>query len=393
MNDKMNLQSGDSPLTGNALPFGADGTFRILQVSDPQDMVHPRRAMLKMLDRAYDTLHPDLILFTGDNTLGNHLLDFGPLRIETLHRPAFTLRQMRRSLKHILMPAQKRGIPFGMIYGNHDDMNDVTKAEQFALYRAYSRCLPMNGTDETVDCDTYAIPVCGRTGKPVWNLYMLDSAWNDENGQFWRIKKETVEWYKRTGAALAEQNGGKRVPSLMFLHVPLPQTKDLCVPCSENDPGAVKDGDGWVRLDTEKAQGVLGEPVSAGEDPYGLFGAIKENGDVKAVVTGHDHLNCFDGETDGVRLIQSGAASFRCYGGRIRGVRLFTLYEKEPERFDTSYYTYDMLCGRGPAAAARYYWDADEWTATKYKALGGTVLGAAALGTAIRILKRKKKGG
>ena len=59
----------------NTLHFRADGTFHILQVSDPQDLPHARKAMLRMLERAYDTLQPDLVLFTGDNTLGNHLHD------------------------------------------------------------------------------------------------------------------------------------------------------------------------------------------------------------------------------------------------------------------------------------------------------------------------------
>ena len=57
-----------------ALNFN-NGKFRILQVSDPQDMHYPRRSMLKMLDKAYDTLNPDLVVFTGDNVLSNHLLD------------------------------------------------------------------------------------------------------------------------------------------------------------------------------------------------------------------------------------------------------------------------------------------------------------------------------
>ena len=244
--------------------FRKDGTFHILQVSDPQDLVHARRAMTRMLDRAYDGLRPDLVLFTGDNTLGNHLLDIGPKRIKTVHDPAVTRRQMRRALANILEPVERRGIPFAMIYGNHDDMNDVSKQEQFAIYRAYSRCLPMNGADPSVDCDTYHIPIRSADGKTAWVLYMLDSAWNDETGQYWRIREETVRWYERTSDRLRAENGGAAVPALLFLHVPLPQTKRLCRPCAPEYPGAVRDGDGWVCLDPAKASGVLGESVSAG---------------------------------------------------------------------------------------------------------------------------------
>ena len=30
---------------------------------------------MKMLDKAYDMVKPDLIVFTGDNVLGNHFRD------------------------------------------------------------------------------------------------------------------------------------------------------------------------------------------------------------------------------------------------------------------------------------------------------------------------------
>lgn len=378
-------------MNDNALTFREDGTFHILQVSDPQDLVYTRQAMTQMLDRAYDGLRPDLVLFTGDNTLGNHLHDFLFVRIPTVHSPAVTLWRMRRALRGILQPLEARGIPFAMIYGNHDDMNDVTKQEQFPLYRAYSCCLPMNETDERVDCDTYNIPLKTADGRTAWNLYMLDSAWNDEAGQHCRIKPETTEWYKRTSDSLKQENGGTAVPSLLFLHVPLPQMKALGRPCAKDDAGAVRDGDGYVCLDASKARGVMGESISACEDDGGLFDAMCARGDVRAVVSGHDHLNCFDGETDGMRFIQTGAASFRCYGSRIRGVREFVLHADDPAHFETRYLTYDMLCGTGFPAQLRYFLNADDKIAEKYGILGGALLTGAAVAAAAGLRARRKR--
>ena len=379
-------------MNDNALRFREDGTFHILQVSDPQDMIHVRRAMTKMLDRAYDTLRPDLVLFTGDNTLGNHLHDIAFVRIETVNDPAVTLEKLRRSLAHILEPVEARCIPFAMIYGNHDDMNDVTKEDQFSLYRAYPHCLPMNETDETVDCDTYAIPLLGADGRTAWNLYMIDSAWNDETGQHCVIKEETARWYARTSDRLRKENGGEAVPSLLFTHVALPQTKGLLKPCGADDPGAVRDGDGYVCLDTSKAKGVFGESISACTDDGGLFDAMLRRGDVRAVVSGHDHLNCFDGTTDGMRFLQSGAASFRCYGSRVRGVREFVLHADDPLHFDTAFYTYDALCGTGVGAQLRYFWDADDLIVQKYALLGSALLAGGALALGARIRRRLDHG-
>ena len=52
-----------------------NGKFRVLQVSDPQDLQYVRPTMMRMLNKAYDDLKPDLIVLTGDNILGNHLDD------------------------------------------------------------------------------------------------------------------------------------------------------------------------------------------------------------------------------------------------------------------------------------------------------------------------------
>ena len=79
--------------------FRDDGTFHILQVSDPQDLSTARKAMLIMLDNAYDKLKPDLVLFTGDNTLGNHLLDvLGFLKIRKKENYPLTLSRMKKAL-------------------------------------------------------------------------------------------------------------------------------------------------------------------------------------------------------------------------------------------------------------------------------------------------------
>ena len=44
-----------------------NGKFRIMQVSDAQDLQFVRPTMIRMLNKAYDTLNPDLIVLTGDN--------------------------------------------------------------------------------------------------------------------------------------------------------------------------------------------------------------------------------------------------------------------------------------------------------------------------------------
>lgn len=353
----------------NTIRFNAAGKLRIMQVSDPQDMKYVRRAMVNMLDNAYDALRPDLVLFTGDNILGNHLLDarFGDAQVAG--GKSATMEIMRDSIHNIVAPLEKRNIPFAMIYGNHDDRNDVSKREQADIYRSYKGCLPMNDSCNGLDDDTYNITVLPSEGdKPLFNIWMLDSAWYDkkEDRCFERIKPETVEWYKKTSAELKENNGGEPVPSLMFLHIPLPEIENLIEPCMPDEVGAVKTHkNGWCRLKPDVTRGVMGEYPSVLEDGAGLFDAVLECGDVKGIVSGHDHVNCFEGKYKGVDFIQTSCASFRCYGNETRGVRIFEFDERDPSEFITYFFNYADLCGRGTLAKLRYAVDADGYIQDK----------------------------
>ena len=86
--------------------------------------------------------------------------------------------------------------------------------------------------------------------------------------------------------------------------------------------------------------------------------AIKECNDVKAVVFGHDHQNCFTTTLDGINIVQTPCASFRCYGRRSRGVRVFTIDEKTGN-YETEHLNYKDLCGDSLKAELEYIWDAD----------------------------------
>ena len=372
----------------NAVKFNSSGKLTIMQVSDPQDMKYVRKAMVKMLDNAYDLLKPDLVVFTGDNILGNHLLDarFGSRQVAS--GKAATMQIMKDSIHHICAPLEKRKIPFAMIYGNHDDMNLVTKDEQADIYRSYSMCLPMNNRNGKVDCDTYNIPIYSKDGeKLLFNLWMIDSAWYDrkEDKCYQAIKPETVEWYKETCAELKTQNGGVAVPSLMFAHIPLPEITNLIEQCGPDDTGAVLTHQkGWCRLKPEMARGTLLEYPSILPEASGLFEAALECGDVKGIVSGHDHVNCFEGKYKGIEFIQTSCASFRCYGGEMRGVRIFEIDERDPAAYTTYFFNYADLCGRGVVSKLRYFWDADEMEKTKTAVLAGSAVAAGIVGAIIK---------
>lgn len=369
-----------------------NGKFRIMQVSDPQDLQFVRRTMVRMLDKAYDTLTPDMVVLTGDNILGNHLCD---ARIGTkivVHDKEGEAKAMKTAINHIVEPLEKRNIPFAMIYGNHDDRNRLTKEEQADFYRAYSGCIGLDDS-ESPDVDTYNVPIYSEDGKDIkFNLWMLDSAWHDdeENKCYELVKPEAIEWYKKKSAELKEQNGGTPVPSLMFQHIPMLEILEFLDECKETDDGAVKGPDGKFFKLKPECVGAIEEYPSPVKESNGQFEAMKECGDIKAVVFGHDHPNCFTAKLDGIDFIQTSCASFRCYGGRNRGVRIFDI-DEATGTYTTTFYTYNDLCGKNLFTELSYIWDADDMVKQKIALITGcsvAVAGTTAVCIAKHFLKK-----
>lgn len=380
-----------------ALKFNS-GKFTVLQVSDPQDLQFVRKTMVKMLDAAYDRVNPDLVVFTGDNILGNHLRDarFGSRKV--ILSPDGEYEAMKTAIHHIAEPVDRRGIPFTMIYGNHDDMNFISKEKQAEIWRGYDSFVGLDDSGDSGDVATFNLPVMSSDGKKTaFNLWFIDSARLDkaEEKCHTGVKKQAVEWYINKSNRLKEQNGGKPVPSVLFQHIPFSEMTRLNSPCKKDDYGALplfKKGEPekYIRLDPAVADGFLGEPIDGCEENNGEFDAIKKQGDVAAAVFGHDHRNNFIAELDGIRIFQSSAASFRCYGNRFRGVRVIEINENEPESVKTYFLTYSELCGNGPVSRLRYIWNADG-EGKKKAALIAFVSAAAITSATAAAIGRKKK--
>ena len=202
--------------------------------------------------------------------------------------------------------------------------------------------------------------------KTVFNLWMFDSQeYNEENdlGGYGCVQKDQIEWYVKTEKALAEENGGKPVPSLAFQHIIIPEIWDVLLKTGEADDkgNIISTADDYVKECSVVKNNTVytlpeeyrGEDVFLSETPCppeysnGQVQAMIENGNVLGITSGHDHKNSFVIPYEGVDIIQTPTVGFGSYGDDNRGARLITLNEEDLSTYETDviffrdYYTTD----------------------------------------------------
>ena len=150
------------------------------------------------------------------------------------------------------------------------------------------------------------------------------------------IHEDQVEWYERMVNDTKKANGDVTVPSLAFFHIPFPEFQEAYDKAKAgNDPKAqfvngVEKGD------------ILNEDVCCPKFNTGLYSKMKELGSTKGVFVGHDHINTFCVDYDGIYLCYGIKATTRVYydnelmGGQV--VSMNSLNEISVERY---FHTYD----------------------------------------------------
>lgn len=316
------------------LRFDESGHFRILMMSDLHYAPDRDVRTIRLMEELLDSVQPDFVMLGGDNTTGKA-----------------TREEFLTLLGDIAAPMEKRRIPWAHIFGNHDISPDVSKEYQQAEYEKYACCLSKAGDERLPGVGNYFLPVYGKGGQPLFGIWALDSHQDfatpsvpvdfSDNvywdllmpsrlnaGSDWEfVRFEQILWYWNSSVAI-EESLGRKLPSLMFLHIPLPEFNAL-----------VKN------TDRTGTQGEYNESVSSSELNSGLFAAALQRGDVKGIYAGHDHINTFEGTYCGIRLGYDGSAGYHAYGtrgfdpggnpDRLRGGRVFDIDARDPERIET----------------------------------------------------------
>ncbi len=318
----------------SVLKFDKNGEFKILHLTDIQDVYPMEEAEVKFIGEVLDYVKPDLVVLGGDNIVCDGYDIYDQLM------PLFT----------------SRNLNFTLVFGNHDDeSSSLNKEQQLLKYMSYPGCLAYDAQPSLHGCGTHYLPILSSSGQSVaFALYMFDSGDYvvDENGNrdgYDCVHEDQIEWYKNTGKALQALNNGKVVPALSFQHI-IPQEiykaafMPIPFPLGEATRN-FKDGTNYTLLPyMTRINGIILEPPCPSTYNYGQWDAFAVRGDMLGCVTGHDHINSFICSYKGVDFIQSPGATYHSYGrDLVRGARVITLNEKDLSTYDTEIVTASQL--------------------------------------------------
>lgn len=276
------------------LRFNAEGKFKILQFTDTHMTFSKKEEYEKTrmrLVRAIETEKPDFVVFTGDQIWGNG---------------AATI------LQEYFAPLDEQGVPFAIVYGNHDREQKVLTEKQMAdAYTSHPCCMNVKTADGLLA--DLALPVgSAKDGTAAAVIYCIDSKdyvkdAGEFNGYSW-IPRSTVEWYSSVSRDYAQMNEGL-LPSYMFFHIPIPEYTQAF------DKGNV-------------LAGTRGENECVSKVNSGLLAAILENKDVHGIFCGHDHDNDYVAVLGGIAFVYGRySGDDTVYNHLPRGFRVIELTE------------------------------------------------------------------
>lgn len=333
-----------------ALQFNEDGKFKILIFADIQDGYPMIDDLIVFMNEALDKAQPDFVVFLGDNVMGPKSI---PGDVD----------EYIKGFDQALAPLVERGIPFSLVFGNHDDetMPSLTKEQMLEIYQRYDGCLAYDADPDLHGTATHNLEVLSSDGThTAFNMWFMDSGDYvfDENGEklhYDCVRKDQIEWYEQTSKALEEKNGAP-VPSFMFQHIvpaDVAQQVMVTLPFHIGDLAHydMEDGTAVTYLPNLLGfnAGVVGEGLCPSTENDGQWDAISERGDVLACFFGHDHKNTYQARVKGVDAINVPGTTFRAYSSKVhQGCMVLTLDENDLSTYEQeTYYTTSLALEKG----------------------------------------------
>ena len=309
------------------LKFDENGNFTIMVLADIQTGYPVPDDMISFIFESVDFAKPDVIVLCGDN-------------INTEEKEAFD---------DVFNALVRTGVPYTAVLGNHDEESSggLTRDEIIERYMSYDNYIGYDADPALHGAGTHNLPVLSSDGsKLAFNLWMFDCGDYVHNsagewlGYDW-VRKDQIEWYNSVRDEMTAENGGEVVPSIAFQHI-IPQE-----PCQKIfAPSDINMGDLTINFQDGTSQtflpdinafdGYLFEKSCPSYGNDGQWAAMQEGGDVLGLVVGHDHVNNFVADVDGIDLIQTPGCTFTSYyNDFVQGARVIEINEENPWEYST----------------------------------------------------------
>lgn len=322
----------------NKLQFDKNGEFKVLHLCDCQDGFPAQEKMFTYINYMLENYKPDLVVLGGDNTVGEE---------ET----------KEKAIEELVAPFVEHETYFTLVFGNHDHQQNVEKEELLKMYQKYGGkyCLAYDADPDLTGVANHNLPIYSSDSKKLkFNLWLIDSNnyvidENGEEGGYDCVNEDQIEWYKDTYAKL-EKEAGEKVYSLCFQHIVPGEVYDVMFPevKKELSPFTQTYNNGKhyniTAPDTSAFTGFLFEAPCPSELNYGQVDAMVETGDVLSILFGHDHINSYGIEYEGIKLINTPGVTYNSYGNEfVRGSRLITIKEDATDTFESEVITVNEI--------------------------------------------------
>ncbi len=263
------------------------------------------RFMLKTVRELIDRVHPDLITLSGDLSWAG--------QDEAYDKLAAFLDSF--------------GIPWAPVWGNHDNQGGAEYIDTVVTrYLTHPLCVYEKG-DPAIGNGNFVIRI-EEDGRLVSALIMIDSHDRthapDADGnmqEYWaKLPSEHIDWYRAQVTAISEEGCHD---TAMIMHIPFYAYRDASKAAYKEGLDLQKmtlaeaDGEDVWNEGYKASIGVQYEGIGSFEYDDGVFPVVRELGSTKYVIVGHDHINNWIIDYEGVKLVYALKTGCGCYWNPI----------------------------------------------------------------------------
>ncbi len=317
------------------LQFDENGNFKVLFLADVQTGYPVPDEMKIFIRESIEFADPDLVVFVGDNINNEDV----------------------RSYDDVFGVVESLGVPFTAVLGNHDEESSggMSREEIIEMYQQYDGCLCYDADPSLHGAGTHNLPVLSSDGSKVaFNFWMFDTGdyVRDSQGKWlgydW-VRRDQIEWYNTVRDEMTAENGGELVPSIAVQHIiPQEPVEEIFVQSDVNLGDLTinfQDGTSYSFIpDVSKYNGYLFEHSCPSYGNDGQWDAMVNGGDVLGLVVGHDHVNNFIADCNGIDLIMTPGCTYSSYyNNMIQGARVIEINEENPWEYSTYNLTSSQL--------------------------------------------------